>query len=128
MMTFDRIEAGKALGEHNFAFTDEAMEQWAALFPDDRQSLPAMPAAMVAMVVMRAFITILADRPPGNIHAGQNFWLARLPQIGNRLSTRLACIGKEFKNNRRWITFRTDTSDADGAPLFRGQMTTIWAA
>jgi hypothetical protein len=33
-----------------------------------------MPPAMIAMVVMRAFVSILSDRPRGNVHASQKFW------------------------------------------------------
>jgi hypothetical protein len=77
---------------------------------------------------MRAFTALMQDRPPGNIHAGQKFWLARLPRLNDRLSTRLSCAGKEFKNNRRWVTFATETADSAGRPLFRGEMTAIWVA
>ncbi len=87
-----------------------------------------MPPAMVAMVIMRAFIEILHDRPRGNVHAGQKFWISRLPQLNERMTTTLRCVGKEEKSNRRWLTFGSDTRDAAGRPLFRGQMTTIWAA
>jgi hypothetical protein len=44
------------------------------------------------------------------------------------MTTELRCVGKELKNNRRWLTFGSDTLDATGHLLFRGQMTTIWAA
>jgi hypothetical protein len=125
---FDDFQPGTLLGEREFNFTDATAAEWCALFPDDRRSLPAMPAAMIAMVLMRAFVSILDDRPPGNVHAGQKFWVSRLPVLGDRLTTRMGCIGKELKSNRRWLTFRSDTTDSAGGLLFRGQMTTIWAA
>ena len=59
---------------------------------------------------------------------GQKFWVARLPQLNDRLTTRLHCLDKERKNNRSWVTFASETTDAGGEILFRGQMTTIWAA
>jgi hypothetical protein len=128
MMTFDDFKTGMLLGECEFAFTDERAAEWSALFPDDRRNLPSMPPAMIAMVVMRAFVSILSDRPRGNVHASQKFWVARLPLLNDRLTTRLSCVGKEFKGNRRWLTFGTDTTDPAGGLLFRGQMTTIWMA
>lgn len=128
MMTFDSFDPVSLLGECAFTFTNETMDEWSALFPDDRRSLPAMPAAMIAMVMMRAFINIMNDRPRGNVHASQKFWVSRLPQLNDGLTTRLACIGKELKNSRRWVIFGTDTTDSTGTLLFRGQMTTIWAA
>ena len=128
MMTFDDFRPGTALGECDFAFDEEAVSVWSGLFPEDRRSLPAMPVAMIAMVVMRAYMAIMKDRPPGNVHAGQKFWIARLPQLNDRLTTRLHCLDKERRNDRRWVTFASETTDGAGAILFRGRMTTIWAA
>ena len=88
----------------------------------------AMPPAMIAMVFMRAYVKIMKERPPGNVHAGQKFWVSRLPTLGDQLTTRLSCTGKEIKNNRRWVTFDANTVDAAGQLLFRGQMKSIWAA
>jgi hypothetical protein len=128
MMAFDDFKPGTLLGEREFTLSDEAVALWTGLYPDDRTSLPAMPPAMVAMVTMRAFVDILADRPRGNVHAGQKFWIARLPQLHDRMTTKLTCASKELKNNRRWLTFDSDTIDAAGHLFFRGQMTTIWTA
>jgi hypothetical protein len=58
VITFADIEPGAALGECAFAFTEEAASEWTSLFPDDAECLPTMPPAMVAMVVMRAFVTL----------------------------------------------------------------------
>lgn len=127
MMTFDDFRPGTALGECSFAFNEDAVAGWSSLFPDDRRSLPTMPVAMIAMVVMRAYMAIMKDRPPGNVHAGQKFWIARLPRLNDRLTTRLSCLDKERKNERRWVTFASETTGAAGEVLFRGRMTTIWA-
>jgi hypothetical protein len=128
MMTFADFEPGKTLGRRDFNLTEEMIGLWTGLFPDDRRSLPFMPPAMIAMVVMRAFIEILPDRPRGNVHAGQKFWISRLPQLQDGMTTTFRCLGKEEKGNRRWLTFGSDTVDTADRPLFRGQMTTIWAA
>ncbi len=128
MITFDALAAGQEFGVCPFDFTDEAVEQWATLFPDDSACWPVMPPAMTSMVVMRAFMQLLRDRPPGNIHAGQKFVIATLPRLGDSLITTLGCIGKEVKNERRWVRFGSETRDHSGRPLFRGEMTTIWAA
>lgn len=127
MITFADLEPGTVLGEHPFALTAETVTEWTALFPDDADCLPLMPPGMTAMVIMRAFVTLMHDRPEGNIHAGQRFWVAQLPRLDDRLVTILTCQGKEFRNGRRWVTFATETSDQSGALMFRGEMTTIWA-
>lgn len=128
MMTFASFQPGATLGQQDLVLTTDAADQWTALFPDDRQSLPTMPAGMTAMVLMRAFTEILSDRPRGNVHAGQKFWISRLPHVGDAITTTLRCLGKEEKSGRRWVTFSSESNDAAGHPLFRGQMTTIWAA
>ncbi len=78
--------------------------------------------------VIYFFMEILPERPPGNVHAGQKFWISRLPQLHDRMTTTFRCLSKEEKGNRRWLNFGSDTVDAGGRLLFRGQMTTIWAA
>jgi hypothetical protein len=128
MMTFADLEPGATLGMHHMVLAQDTVDQWTALFPDDQQSLPTMPAAMTAMILMRAFTEILSQRPRGNIHAGQKFWISRLPHVGDEITTTLRCIGKEEKNGRRWVTFSSNTNDTAGRLLFRGQTTTIWAA
>ena len=127
MRTFETFEPGTVLGVHAFALTESAASEWTALFPDDAECLPSMPPAMVAMVIMQAFVTVLHDRPQGNIHAGQKVSIARLPAVNDQLVTTLRCAGKALKNGRRWVSFTSDTNDAAGSLLFRGEMTTIWA-
>lgn len=128
MMTYDSFQPGMILGQHAITLSEAAVEQWVELFPDDRVNLPAMPAGMIAMVLMRAFTTILSDRPQGNVHASQKIRIARLPEVGDDMTTTLRCAGKEEKSGRRWVTFSSDTTDPAGNVLFRGEMTTIWAA
>jgi hypothetical protein len=128
MMTFASFEPGASLGRHDIVLSRETVDQWTVLFPDAAQSLPIMPAAMVAMVLMRAFTEVLSDRPGGNVHAGQKFWISRLPHVGDRITTTLRCLGKEAKSGRLWVTFSSESNDTAGQLLFRGQMTTIWAA
>ena len=128
MITFADFQPGAVLGERTFAFDDAALAQWLKVFPDDRDAAPLMPPAMIAMVIMRTFTDVLRDRPPGNIHARQTFSVTRLPTLNEHLTTTLSCRDKELKRERRWVTFLFDTTDAAHAPLFRGEMTTVWAA
>jgi acyl dehydratase len=127
MMTFSDFIPGATIGSSNFAFDDAAAAAWTGLFPDDAAGLPAMPSAMIAMVVMRAFMSVLPARPPGNVHAAQKFQICRLPSLGEGLLTSITCLGKEIKNNRKWVTLDSETLDTAGTVMFRGQMTTIWA-
>jgi hypothetical protein len=128
MMTYAAFQPGIVLGRHAITISATAVQQWVELFPDDRMNLPTMPAGMMAMVLMRAFTNVLRDRPRGNVHAGQKFWISRLPEIGESMTTTLHCAGKEEKNGRRWVTLSGQTTGPAGDALFRSEMTTIWAA
>src|SRR3546814_13419151 len=70
---------------------------------------------------------IISARPPGNVHGEQSFEIERLPAIGATVVTDLACVAKEIKRERRWLTFATRTRDEDGSPLFTGVMKIAWA-
>jgi hypothetical protein len=128
MIGFADLVPGTRMGESEFRLTDVEVSKWTSLFPNDACYLPVMPRAMIAMVVMRAFMDIMRDRPKGNIHAGQTFWLSALPKLGEILTTRIHCVDKSIKNGRHWVVFESDTIDASEKPLFRGKMNLIWAA
>lgn len=128
MMVFDNIAPGAVLGQSEFRLTLAEVSEWTSLFPSDAVSLPRMPRAMISMVVMRAFMDIMRDRPKGNVHAGQSASIRALPVIGETLVTCLRCLDKAFMSERRWITFETDTTNSSGQALFKGQMNMLWAA
>lgn len=128
MMAFVDLVPGALMGEAEFRLTEAETSQWVGLFPNDTRYLPTMPRAMISMVVMRAFMDIMRDRPQGNLHAGQTFWLSALPKFGAIMTTRLRCVDKHLKNGRRWVAFESETVGDAAALLFRGKMNLIWAA
>ena len=128
MMAFVDLVPGALMGEAEFRLTEAETSQWVGLFPNDTRYLPTMPRAMISMVVMRAFMDIMRDRPQGNLHAGQTFWLSALPKFGATMTTRLRCVEKHLKNGRRWVAFESETVGDAAALLFRGKMNLIWAA
>ncbi len=126
MYTFDTIPVAQTLGSRELALTDELVDAWLRLFPEDRRD-GWMPAGMVAVVSMRAYADVVAPRPPGNVHGAQRFEIVKPPRVGERLVTAVACRDKEVKRERRWVHLSTDTVGDDGTPRFRGQMTILWA-
>lgn len=127
MFVYDSYTPGAFIGERDYLFDKAALDQWLALFPEDAGG-ERMPPGMMAVVAIRAYSDILLPRPPGNVHAAQIFTLHRPPRLGARLTTRLSCLSKELKGERRWVRFRSETADADGRVAFTGDMTVIWAA
>lgn len=127
MYLFDTLPVGARLGERELLLSEELLERWRRLFPDEAMD-GRMPAGMAAVATMRAYSDVVAPRPPGNVHGSQRFEMLRRPQTGERLVTTVSCTGKELKRERRWVHFATETSGADGAACFRGLMTILWAA
>lgn len=125
--TFDRFQAGQALGSHREALGDAELAEWLALFPDDRDFLPWMPPGLAVALVMRAYMRVLAHRPPGNLHAGQELEIARMAAMGTPLTTALACGGKTLDRGRRRVTLDATTSGDDGTLFYRSRLTMIWA-
>ncbi len=124
-MTYDDFEPGHILGQADLLLRPSLLASWNLLFPDDANG-GIMSHGMVAVVSMRAFFAAVPARPPGNVHAAQYFDLHRLPHVGDLLTTRVSCGGKEVRRGRRWVTFDTETTVAD-APAFQGRMTILWA-
>ncbi len=125
VLTYDDFEPGSSLGQATFTLDEVALDRWRRLFPaDDRQGV--MPHGMLAVLSMRAFFKVVPDRPPGNIHAAQRFDLARLPRSGETLTTRVFCVAKEIRRERKRVTFGTETLGPHG-PAFTSRMTILWA-
>ena len=125
VLTYDDFEPGRSLGKAQFSLNQTVLERWCRLYPSDDLD-GVMPHGMVAAISMRAFFEAVPERPPGNIHAGQMFELLRLPRSGETLTTRVCCLGKEIRRERKRVTFATDTTGLHG-PAFSGKMTILWA-
>jgi len=124
---FAAFRPDQTLGHHRETLDQAAIDRWCGLFPDDRAG-DLMPAGMVAAITMRAYSAIIADRPPGNVHARQKFSIHGRPRAGTGLITDLRCTGKEIRKERRWIDIESTTRDEAGRLLFTGTMRMIWAA
>ena len=92
------------------------------------ESDAAQGAGIAVVMMMRAYLAVVASRPPGNIHARQGFTLAAPPQPGERIRSVVTCVGKEMKRGRRHVEFRTEGTGAGGRPIYTGRMALIWAA
>lgn len=127
MYIFDAFPVNTTLGTGELTLTDELVDAWMRLFPEERSD-GRMPAGMVAVVSMRAYAEVVAPRPPGNVHGAQHFTIVERPRRGERLVTVVSCLATEVKRDRRWVHLATETAGDDGTPRFRGRMTILWAA
>ena len=47
--------------------------------------------------------------------------------MGERLETAVRLKSAELRQERRWVTIETLTTDADGQPVLEGEMVILWA-
>lgn len=124
-LRYQDFQPGHALGTARFSLDSSALAAWHALFPEDDLGA-AMPHGMAAMVTMRAYCEILANRPSGNIHAAQRFCVRRLPRVGEVLLTTFTCAAVRLVRDRPRVTLTSQTL-SDAGPAFEGEMTVVWA-
>lgn len=128
MITFEDFRPGVSFGTAAVTLYDTMFENWTALFPGDADCAPDMPEGMTAVLVMNAYMELIAPRPPGNVHASQAFDISQLPKLGQTVQTTVTCRSKELRKGRRWIDLDTQSHDENGTLLFTGTMRLIWAA
>ncbi|WP_151448935.1 hypothetical protein [Lacisediminimonas profundi] len=130
-ITFADFQAGAVLGEHIEAYDRNLVNAWQRIFgsaPADGANSAAEAASIAMVLAMRAFLTVVAPRPPGNVHARQQFRLDTLPQPGEQVRTVVSCVDKQVKRERLYVDLRVQGSGDDGRALFTGCMSLIWAA
>lgn len=125
MMRFEDFVAGSALGQHELTIDAALLRQWQVVFPE--WPGPPSPGGFALALAMRAYLTILPERPPGNIHAQQRLVLHRAIETGDRIAARLSCVGKEVRSGRRRLTLSVVGKAPEG-PVFDAEMTILWAA
>lgn len=83
----------------------------------------------VPLLLMRAFTTVVVNRPPGNIHVGQVCELFELPKVGTTVDAEVICRQKELKRERRILAFEINLTDPKSRrKLISGLTTIFWAA
>lgn len=124
---FADFEPDSELGSHVIQIDEAMFALWVSLYPNDAACRPVMPPGMMAMVVMRGYMSTIPERPPGNIHAEQRIDLVQLPKIGDAVTTIYRCERMEERLGRKWVYLTSNTVDDAGNTLFTGRMTTIWS-
>ena len=126
--TFDRFEPGKAIGTAEQTVDDAKVDAWYAIYSDQPDTRPLVPAGMAMLIVMHGYAEAVQPRPNGNVHASQELTIKRLPRIGDRLTTSVRCKSKQLKKERRWVTFDVEVRDQHGNLCYEATNTSVWAA
>lgn len=118
------------MGQQEDRFDKKMSDQWQAIFHQTaRVENDAAQRASIALVLaMRAMLTVVAPRPPGNVHARQKITTYELPQLNETIHSKVTCLHKEIKRERRYVDFEVIGHGADGRKIYEAQMSLIWAA
>ena len=127
-LLFDAFRPGADMGAATERVDAALLARWRELYPWDEPAPREAPAAVATVLIMRAYMKVIAPRPPGNIHARQRTELAALPRLGEEVTTRFRCSGKELRKERRYVQLATRSTGEAGRLLFTSAMTLIWAA
>jgi hypothetical protein len=126
LVTFDALTAGALLGSCGMEVTAPEVTAFAALLPR-RPAAGTVPPGFAVALLMRGYMRILPERPPGNIHASLRLaWGAPL-RLGDHLIFSLRCREKEWRKGRAWVLFDSLLAKADGTPALAGAKWMVWA-
>lgn len=126
---FDDFKPGARIGETSLVYKDDLARQWGRIFgaARDEADRAAEAASIATVMMMRAYMSVVAPRPPGNVHARQHIALDAVPALNEIVRIEISCVGKEMRRERRYVELQVDGSGKGGRPLYRGLMTLIWA-
>ena len=124
---FEHFQPGVVMGETTEIFSAQLADRWHQIFGNAQQTR-ARGAGLAVVMMMRAYLAVVTPRPPGNVHARQRFALQRAPEHGEPVTTRITCVSKELRRERRYVELEAHGRDATGAPMYHASMTLIWAA
>lgn len=125
------FQPGTLMGEHVEVYDAQQASRWQAIFGDRPASgADGAPegASMAVVNMMRAYLHVVAPRPPGNVHARQQLHLQGLPRQGEAMRVAVTCASKEIRRERRYVELHVSGTGHGGRKLFDGRLSLIWAA
>ena len=131
VITFESFEPGTPMGESVVRYDEASAARWQAIFggtTDAGAGGAAEAAGMAVVMMMRGYLNVVTPRPPGNVHARQQFSLHNVPRSEEAICTTVSCVHKEVKRERRYVELQASGTGDGGRPIYTGRMTLIWAA
>ena len=96
-LRFDDFEPGALLGSVTDMLEERLLADWQRLYPWETAVAGEAPASLAVALVMRAYLRVVAARPPGNVHAAQRLLLHAPPRTGERITTQVWCDSTEIR-------------------------------
>lgn len=128
---FDDFQPGVPMGEYEEVYDAQQAGRWQSIFGSSAlEGANAAPeaASMAVVAMMRAYLHVVAPRPPGNVHARQQLRMHALPRPGESMRIAVACESKEIRRERRYVDLGVRATGDGGRALFEGRISLIWAA
>jgi acyl dehydratase len=123
--TFDDFRPASVLGRLSIVLDAPRIANWAAIYGSPA-SPERLPSGMLVAAMMEAYLRAIQPRPPGNIHASQKLTFTGTAKAGDELRAEVACVAKELRKERRWVTFGV-TLHSGANDVLSGEIRTIWA-
>lgn len=128
---YEDFRPGTMLGERVEVYDSRQAQRWQAIFgdsPQDGADGAAQGVSMAVVNMMRAYLNVVAPRPPGNVHARQQLRIRNVPRCGEAIRVTVHCAHKEMRRERRYVDLRVQGVGDGGRTLFDGVIGLIWAA
>jgi len=128
---FEDFQPGALMGECVQVYDAGQARRWQAIFgsqPEDGAEGPVEGVCMAVVNMMRAYLDVVAPRPPGNVHARQKLQMHGVPVQGESMRVTVVCARKEMRRERRYLELQVSGAGEGGRKLFDGLITLIWAA
>lgn len=126
LVTFDNFQPGLVMGRVRERVDDDMLRQCGDIYGAGAPSVLSGPE-LTTIYSMRAYLKVVAPRPPGNIHLRERVAIDDLPERGEEIDTEVSCVSKELRAERRRVVLATRTRGRDGRALFSTEMTLLWA-
>lgn len=128
MFLFDTFQIGDEIGTYGSVVRPEDVDAWVRLYGGEVPSSQGVPWGLVSALCMKAYLSVVTPRPPGNIHAKQSYKVFERPKVLQDITASIKCLNKEKKNDRLMVSFSTTLSSTCGKQsIMIATSTMLWA-
>lgn len=128
--SFDEIQVGDRFPDTPLQFdvTPERVQGFLDATDCRSEACGDATGAAPSMLAAVYLVDLLKQRnsPPGGIHAKQSIRFARGLRVGERLSLQGVVSEKYIRRDRPFVVSDFTATDADGAVVASGTVTSIW--
>ncbi|MGH6883699.1 MaoC family dehydratase [Hypericibacter sp.] len=125
LVTYERLMPGAKIGSLSLDIAAADIDDYRRITAGTDLELPLSPGLAVALM-MRAYMRLMPERPPGSIHASQKLRLGVPLAAGDRVTVALRCAEKERRKERGWVRFETEIRNQASALVLASEHWVVW--